>query len=362
LTSTTWQPNLAKQSFAYLLTLDGSQTDYPNCTLNQVVQSYGRPNSSALIAGSLTQPKELLLFYDHGIHKSSPVTATNPNSTVLPIALDQLPHTYCSVPTVMNIVAHEDDDLLFMNPDLMGDIKAGHCVRTVYVTAGDAGGDKFYWLSREQGSEAAYATMLGTSDIWIERIVELTSQEYITVANPRGNPNVSLIFLHLPDGNLKGQGFSSSGFQSLAKLGSGAITQIQSVDGQSVYGSGQLVAALTSLMHAYQPAEIRTQANDTSNKYPDHSDHLAVGSYVKQAYQQYETQQYNDKVMIPIEFYMGYPIHDRPPNVSGAALAQKEAVFAAYAKFDAGSCQSLQRCITDPAYGAYLTREYQASN
>src|SRR5215475_11483965 len=39
----------------------------------------------------------------------------------------------------MNIVAHEDDDLLFLSPDLIHDIQSGRCVRTIFVTAGDAG-------------------------------------------------------------------------------------------------------------------------------------------------------------------------------------------------------------------------------
>ena len=43
----------------------------------------------------------------------------------------------------MQIVAHEDDDLLFMNPDLEHAIDAGSCVRTIYVTAGDAGTHTF---------------------------------------------------------------------------------------------------------------------------------------------------------------------------------------------------------------------------
>jgi len=361
LTSQSWQPNLSKHSFAYLLTLDGSLTDYPNCTLDQVVTSYGRPNASVLIAGSLTKPKELLLFYDHGAHKSAPVSPTNPAATVLPITLDELPHTYCSVPTVMSVVAHEDDDLLFMNPDLSHDLKAGHCVRTIYITAGDSGASEFYWLAREQGSEAAYANMLGIDDIWVQRIVKLTDQEFIAVANPRGNANVSLIFFHLPDGNTKGQGFSSSNFQSLAKLESGAISVEQSVDGQSSYTLTQLIAALTSLMHAYQPAEIRTQSGFTGSRYRDHSDHIAVGSLVKKAYSAYEAQQYEDQVAIPLEFYIGYPVHERPANVFGSDLAQKEATFLVYSKFDGGACQSLQQCLANPAYNAYLTREYQNS-
>ncbi len=40
----------------------------------------------------------------------------------------------------MAVVAHQDDSLLFLSPDLLHDIQAGDCVTTVYVTAGDGGG------------------------------------------------------------------------------------------------------------------------------------------------------------------------------------------------------------------------------
>ncbi|HYG45800.1 MAG TPA: PIG-L family deacetylase, partial [Bordetella sp.] len=36
-------------------------------------------------------------------------------------------------------VAHLDDDLLFMNPDIAANIGAGGCVQVVYLTASDAG-------------------------------------------------------------------------------------------------------------------------------------------------------------------------------------------------------------------------------
>jgi LmbE family N-acetylglucosaminyl deacetylase len=361
LSSQAWQPDLHSHSFAYLLTLDGSLTDYPNCTLKQVVNSYGRPNTSTLIAGNLKQPKELLLFYDRGIHKSAPATRSLPQApaTVLPITPDQLPYTSCDVPSITNIVAHQDDDLLFMNPDLLHDIKAGHCVRTIYMTAGDDGAGKFYWLSREQGSEAAYAAMLGSNDVWIQRIVELSDHEFITVANPKGNAKISLIFMHLPDGNLKGEGFKSSHDESLAKLAAGKIGVIHSVDNQSYYSSAQLVTALSTLFSIYQPAAIHTQAGFVSSKYPDHSDHLTVGQYAKQAYKQYEYQQYANQVLIPLKFYIGYPIHQMPVNISDGELQAKEAAFLAYAKHDGGVCQTLQTCQQNPAYGAYLARQYQ---
>ena len=39
----------------------------------------------------------------------------------------------------LNVVAHEDDDLLFLSPDLLHVIQAGGSVRTIFVTAGDDG-------------------------------------------------------------------------------------------------------------------------------------------------------------------------------------------------------------------------------
>jgi len=365
LSSTAWQPNLYTHSFAYLLTLSGNLTNYSNCTLEQVVSYYGRPNDSVLIAGTLNQPKEILLYYDKGIHTSTPKTPQSPQgpATVVPITFGQLPYTTCNSLSVMNIVAHEDDDILFINPDLMHDIQAGYCVRSVYLTAGDAGQGQSYWLSREQGSEAAYDTMLGISlnTLWVQRIIELSNHEFLAIANPEGYTKISLIFMHLPDGNLLGQGFKSMEYQSLAKLYSGEISQINSVDGQSYYTSAQLTAALSALMNTYTATEINTQSDFISTQYPDHSDHMTVSLFVKQAYKQYETQHYANQVIIPIKFYAGYPIHGMLNNVTGADLQEKEATFLAYSKYDAGGCQTLQQCFNKSTYGAYLTRQYQES-
>ena len=249
-----------------------------------------------------------------------------------------------------------------MNPDVVHDLQAGNCVRTVYITAGDAGSGQFYWLGREEGSEAAYSEMLGADNIWAQRSVKLADNQFITVAALKNHPKVSLIFMHLPDGNLEGQGFRASHNQSLAQLEAGRIKQINSVDNQSAYTSPQLITALASLMFAYTPTEIRTQANFESTQYPDHSDHQSVGRYVEHAYTQYENEQYDGKITIPLKFYIGYPVHAMANNVFGADLAQKEAAFLAYAKFDNGVCQTLAKCNDTPTYSAYLRRQYQSSH
>jgi LmbE family N-acetylglucosaminyl deacetylase len=362
LMSEMWNANLRKQSFAYLLSFDQNLTGYQNCTLEQVVKMYGRPNSSTIIAGNLAEPQELLLFYDRGAFHSAPKTtsktgpASQDASTILPVALGKVPNVTCGQnQTIMNVVAHQDDDLLFINPDLQHSIAAGDCIRTVYITAGDDGADKFYWLSREHGSEAAYSMLTPQNDnTWIERQVALSDHQFMTIASPKNNPMISLIFMHLPDGNVDGRGFRRSHFESLARLDSHRISAIHSVDDQSVYDATELEQSLTTLMETYQPAEIRTQANYVSHEYPDHSDHMAVGRFTSRAYVQYGHQ-----ATAALKFYIGYPIHGMPANVEGESLALKQAAFLAYAKFDGGVCQNEEQCANTPTYGAYLRREYE---
>src|SRR6266545_5005977 len=68
----------------------------------------------------------------------------------------------------VRIVAHQDDELLFMNPDLLESLRAGHCVRTVYLTAGDAGKGMAYAMTRDLGMRAVYAEMAVAADVWTE--------------------------------------------------------------------------------------------------------------------------------------------------------------------------------------------------
>ncbi len=354
LSTKAWQPDLNNRKFAYLLTLDRGLTDYPTCTLDQVIAAYGRPNTSSLIAGQISNPKELLLFYDNGIGKSSPTRnlPQSPASTVLPISLNQLPNVNCPDQTIMNTVAHQDDDLLFMTPDLLHDLHDGNCVRTLYFTAGDAGGNQFYWLNREQGSEAAYSKMIGYDGIWVKRIVRLGDNQYIRVDNPRGNFKISLIFMRLPDGNAKGQGFRTTNYESLEKLGTGKIGLIHSVDNQSVYSYSQLQDAVLSLVRTYQPAEIRTQSTFVDRRYPDHSDHIAVSRLTHRVWAQYDSR-------LSIKYYLGYQSYGRPQNVFGSDLQQTEDAFFAYAKYDPSVCGSEISCQKSKAsYGAYLHTQY----
>jgi len=255
--------------------------------------------------------------------------------------------------SVMTIVAHEDDDLLFVSPDLLHAIAGGQCARTVLVTAGDAGAGQGYWSSREAGSRAAYAEMAGVLDSWTQTDAGVPGHP-MPLFTLAAAPNVSLVFMRLPDGNGGGNGFGATGHESLQKLWNGNITTMLAVDGSSSYTRTSLIDSLAGLMGSFQPAEVRTQDYVGSFGDGDHSDHHAVATFARAAHQQYATTH-------TFTGYVGYDTASRPINVSGVDLAGKQAAFLAYAPFDVAVCQSASGCA-GTSYGDWLQRQYVAGS
>jgi hypothetical protein len=114
-----------------------------------------------------------------------------------------------------------------------------------------------------------------------------------------------------------------------------------------------------TLMDIYQPAEIRTQANLPSQEYPDHSDHIATGLFTEAAAQRYDEQHFGGMVAIPVNRYIGYPVHAFEANVPDEDLAAKQEAFFAYARYDKGVCGSIEQCARIPTYDSYLSRQYR---
>jgi LmbE family N-acetylglucosaminyl deacetylase len=231
------------------------------------------------------------------------------------------------VGTTLNIVAHEDDDLLFLSPDLLYAIQAGRTVRTVFLCAGDAGADVDYWQGREVGARAAYAQMCGVADSWTQTDAGIVGHP-IPIFTLSEHPSVSLAFMRLPDGNGNGLGFPSTGHKTLQMLWTGKIPTIDAIDGSSSYSKETLTSTLTSLMASFQPDQINTQDYVGTYDDGDHSDHHSVAYLVQAAMQRYTT---------PHSFtgYEDYNTCFRPANVTGADLIAKQNAFYAYIQHDA---------------------------
>ena len=243
----------------------------------------------------------------------------------------------------LTFVAHEDDDLIFINPDIASDIQAGRCIRTVFLTAGEAGNPYPDSLYRENGPEAAYAQMAGVADNWTDSVDDGVPGRTITVRTLVGRPNVSLQFLRLPDGFPSGSGSATYSGQSLLKLWTGAISSIRAVDQSESYTRTSLISTIAAIMNDFQPSVIRTQDYMSPFSDADHSDHLITGAFVLAANASYP-------VTHTLMSYQGYPTQFRPENVSGDALAVKQAALLAASQYDPGA--------SDPWVAPMVRRRY----
>ena len=266
-------------------------------------------------------------------HRSTVATSPAPSATATSptVAARTLPTV--AGPTAggaMQIVAHQDDDLLFQSPDLLHDVAAGRPVRTVFVTAGDAARDRTYWTGRERGSMAAYARMAGVADTWTSSDAGVPGTP-IRMHTLVGAPHISLVFMRLPDGNRSGSGMMIHHHESLMRLWRGDILTIHAVDGTASYSAASLRHALTTLMSTFQPTTVRTQDWTIAFGTGDNADHTATALFVQQAHRDYDAAH-------TVIAYEGYPVWTRPPDVDGTDLTRKSRAFHAYAEDDAIMC------------------------
>ncbi|MFS2032005.1 PIG-L family deacetylase, partial [Curtobacterium sp. CT11-45] len=258
----------------------------------------------------------------------------------------------CSAGKVLTVVAHADDDLLFEGTELRKDIDADKCVRSVIVTAGDAGKSATYWKGRQTGLEAAYANLAGVTSAWTSGSVSAGGKTVVT-RTLTADPRLSLVYLQLPDGNIDGSGFAATRYQSLQKLYQRSITSMSTVSGATygtTYTLAQLQATVLALMTGYGPQEVHTLDHVGTYGDGDHSDHHTVAYLTKSAQQQLTTAS-------TLTGYMGYPIADKPSNLTAAQTQAKGNAFFAYSAYDAETCASVASCSSRPE-GSWLSREY----
>jgi LmbE family N-acetylglucosaminyl deacetylase len=234
----------------------------------------------------------------------------------------------------LNVVAHEDDDLLFINPSVSDDIADGRCVVTVFVTAGDAGRTRSYWSGREQGSMDAYAAMAGVPATW--RADSITLAGHAVHRFRLADAKVTLLFLRLPDAH--GNPLRRPG--TLKDLWLGSVTSLYTLDSGAAYTKQTLIETLTAAMNAYRPDQIRTL--DYAGHYGDgdHNDHHTVGYLTRAAQRSYHTHHH-------ITAYMGYEVSEHPDNLDPETSQTKLDYFLTYAPYDGNVCQSADACLTN---------------
>lgn len=265
----------------------------------------------------------------------------------------------CELGSLVAIWAHYDDDLIFGHTRVAEALEQGKCVTVAYLSAGDAGKGIEYSRGRELGIRDAYDTLRGYSGEWSENTDVLGTGVTVEEWRPADDPRLLLLSFRLVDGNLDGSGFASMGYESLAKLASGAIPTIRDVDGPEALTSDDITHSLVEILTDAKPDAILTgmpqEAGDLARG--DHSDHMTVASYARGAWRSMDI----DPSMVTLA--IGYQTQDYDPNIQGDELARKVAAFSAYAIQDpvTAKCRDLESCLDLRLFGQWLQREYSKS-
>jgi LmbE family N-acetylglucosaminyl deacetylase len=241
------------------------------------------------------------------------------------------------------IVAHEDDDLLFMQPDLIEAVREHTGVTIVYVTAGNDDRDLDYATKRYTGVMAAYSTL--AAGTWRCGWTELAGHaaEHCRL----DEENLSLVFLGYPDGGKQGE-FASS----LLALWEGRITGADTIADRSAhYDREGLIATVGEVIATSRPATIHTLEVAATHG-SDHSDHMLVGALAVLA----RARANSDAELLA---YRGYDISGEPVNDFAPISELATAAFEHYSACAEGCAACGEACATFSAtYAGYLQRRY----
>ena len=162
----------------------------------------------------------------------------------------------------LTIVAHPEDDLVFMQPDLLERSRGGGTAN-VYISDGANG-------SHHLGLMAAYSKSTGHEG-WRCGWIELRGHAAEHCRLP--DAHLSLVFLGLPEGDPAGDTP-----MSLPKLWSGELdVAITAGDRQAIYTRANLLDVITEIVDLVDPHTVRT--SDVTHKHgPDHMDHVVAGA------------------------------------------------------------------------------------
>lgn len=245
------------------------------------------------------------------------------------------------------VVAHPDDGLLMMQPDLLDAVARDTGVTTVYVTAGngDDGGVEVA-EQRYAGVRSAYAFAVGAETHawrcgWID-IAGHTAQHCQLPAH-----DLSLVFLGYPDGGKEGELPDS-----LLNLSRGSIAGADTIAGRSTYYTRDgLVDTLADIVRTVAPARIHTLDYAASHG-RDHVDHEAVGALTVAAL---AAANHHGELVA----FRGYDINDEPANKVGPIFDTSLAMLARYEACAEGCAPCGTPCPTiDDQHVAWLKRRY----
>lgn len=294
--------------------------------------------------------------------------------------------SFAAAPSVVQIVAHQDDSILFFNPDLR---KLYHYpIVTVFLTAGGATDqvpEQFpstcsYGQSRDKGARAAAAEIAGvTNPTWTRTPVTFAGKvaEEDTLDQL---PQVKLVFFKLHDA---GDGNFPSGRNNQAQLidlyQRGQITGWHqatmgtlAVDGGSdceatyanqTYTKAQLTASLTALYAHYNATLVYGMDPHRFASDPGNSDHLGTGGFTLDSVAAYHGPSGDKHILL--RPYQDYNISNEQSDIDGFNTGLKHGDFLSYLGPDRGDIPGQYHGLYDTSpdpdntfYTPFYSRQY----
>ncbi|NXY99319.1 PIG-L family deacetylase, partial [Streptomyces sp. BR123] len=293
--------------------------------------------------------------------------------------------------SVVQVVAHPDDDLFFMNPDLSRTLTAAGArttLTTVYLTSGEADGRNeargggawdpeqpadhaHYAEARQNGIRAAYAQM-ATGDrtsAWKRTAIPTEGGGFAELDVLVAKPEVNLVWLQLREARNP----TADNPDSLRGLWNGKIPALgaQLSSGSPVkqpyaYTKDQVIRAVAGILDRYRPTTIRMQ-DPTPGRYPDtgkytdHQDHMYGARFVQAATAAY-AERVTDRPRFTVQSYLGYHNGSLPHSLDPQTAETKIGYLKTYAWHDRENhCGSPSGCGDRKVAGSPTGRDWAQS-
>ncbi|MBH1939021.1 PIG-L family deacetylase [Streptomyces sp. AV19] len=278
------------------------------------------------------------------------------------------------------VIAHPDDSLYFMNPDMEQALLAGAPTTTVCLTGGESDGRNaltkqpgYRQLPKERaafvrarinGLRRAMAKMAtgDPSSSWDISTLSLLKDFGAELHTLRSAPQVQLIFLEL----IEARSMRSPHKESLRGLWLGATPQLPTLRPAASpvtrifqYGRRNVIDTLTAVFERYRPTVVRTLDPNPTHlprqphyervppvlkgpAFYDHQDHTASAHFVQAALAQYWGRKHARPTVV--ESYIGYEVSRLPSNLDTGATRHKTVFLDIYGWADGVGCGDPAGC------------------
>ncbi|GAA1977252.1 PIG-L family deacetylase [Catenulispora subtropica] len=296
--------------------------------------------------------------------------------------------TFAAPPTVVQVVAHQDDSILFFNPDIrkLYDFPTV----TVFLTAGGSTtevgpGQAFdstcaYGESRDKGARAAAAALAGVQDPTWTRTPMTFAGKVAEEDTLDQAPQVKLVFFKLHeagDGNYPGSGNQQAVLDDLYLRGEttgwhestmGTMPDDGGSDCESEYADqtytkAELTASLTALYEHYNATVVYGMDAHRFASDPGNSDHLGAGGFTLDSVAAYHGPGGDHHVVL--RSYQDYDISNEQADVDAYNSGLKHNDFLSYLGPDRGDIPGQYHGLFDTSpdpdnsfYTPFYSRQY----